>query len=107
MAKNTNRVLITWSWLSDILAGVGSILDITGSGGWIPYSELDFQPTDLFRAKQGKPPAASRGFLADRDALARDWEKVGNDLREAMNEYRVSIGYQGTPGPQAKPIQRM
>ena len=106
MAMKPNRFLITESWLSDFLAGIGSIFDITGSGHGLPISELEFQPTAFFKVKRGESPVASRGFLADRDALAKDWEKVGNDLREAMNEYRIAIGSQGTLRTRPKPLQR-
>ena len=94
------RVHIFESWFSDFLAGIGSVFDISGSGRWYPISEHDFQPTEFFRVKREAPPLASRSFQADRDALAKDWEKVGNDMRKAMNEYRVSVGSHETQGTQ-------
>jgi hypothetical protein len=31
-------------------------------------------------------PDLSRGFERDREALAGDWRRIGNDLRKAMNQ---------------------
>jgi len=106
MAMRNLKSFISRAWIPDFLAGLGSVFDITGSGRWFPVTELDFQPTELFKVKHGETPVASRGFLADRDALAKDWEKVGNDLREAMNDYRGTIGSHATMRPQPKSIHR-
>jgi len=32
-------------------------------------------------------PDCSGGFQRDRQAIAGDWQKVGRDLRSAMNKY--------------------
>jgi hypothetical protein len=87
-----NKSLFTEFRLSDFLAGLGSVLDLTGAGADFPIQEFEFQPTALFIGKHEDPPAPSRGFQADRKALMKDWQKVGNDLHEAVNEYRKSVG---------------
>jgi hypothetical protein len=41
---------------------------------------------DLFGRTFIEVPDLSRGFERDREALAGDWRRVGNDLRKAMNQ---------------------
>jgi len=78
--------------LSGFLAGVGSVLDLTGTGVSLPLEELHFQPTEIFRGIPTTPPLAAEEDVADQDALIEDWQTVGSDMREAMREYRRSLG---------------
>ena len=50
-------------WLASFLKGAGSVLNIS-------------------------PAPPPRRSLTDEEAMASDWQKVGDDLREAMNDVR-------------------
>lgn len=55
--------------MAAFLRGVGSAVDLFGVSG-TPSMEI------------------LRGQAADRDAIARDWRRVGEDLRKSMERFR-------------------
>lgn len=71
MAKSLGRAF---------LRGVGSVLDISGSSHSSSFPEV----------KTPRPSSVS-------DALARDWQKVGQDMRSAMDQYEKTLHEQQNP----------
>ena len=60
----------------ELIKGFSSIFDITGKT--YEYS------TGKFSSYSNRGTNYSDGFSRDREALAGDWQRVGNDLRKAM-----------------------
>lgn len=69
---------------TEFLNGVGSVLDLSGTGAALDFEELHFQPTRLFPGNQDTSSMMTEAFPDDRGLLWEDWQKVGADMTKGF-----------------------
>ena len=78
------------SKLNSVFHGIGDVMQgisCAFTGTWVGYF-LGLDTPPLKKERQFSFPLSDlEAFKRDREALASDWLKIGNDMRKAMDEY--------------------